>query len=102
MVSAVSAAASARLRHRGGGSEPLAQPLTSSEDPFDVFRKDLMGKLDLVDESLAELLRIIHHTVRYADARTQSEICSAREEVHFIKSLRVISYILFVCFLNGR
>jgi hypothetical protein len=47
----------------------LSEPLTAngahpdSEDPYYVFREDLYRKLDLVDESLAEYLRIVHQTV---------------------------------------
>lgn len=33
-------------------------------DPFYVFREDLDRKIEIVDESLAEYLRIVHHTVR--------------------------------------
>jgi hypothetical protein len=49
----------------------LSQPLTGSgdeeagedADPFYVFRADLYRKLELVDESLAEYLRVVHQTV---------------------------------------
>jgi hypothetical protein len=51
----------------------LSQPLAlngdeeagdNSADPFYVFRADLYRKLEQVDESLAEYLRIVHQTVR--------------------------------------
>lgn len=46
----------------------LSEPLNSAEngatdDPFYVFREDLYRKLELVDESLAEYLRVVHQTV---------------------------------------
>jgi hypothetical protein len=50
----------------------LSEPLTSGDgnganvdDPFYVFRSDLYRKLDSLDESLAEYLRIVHQTVRW-------------------------------------
>jgi hypothetical protein len=49
----------------------LSEPLTSGDnhgtgqdDPYYVFRSDLYRKLESVDESLAEYLRVIHQTVR--------------------------------------
>ena len=48
----------------------LEEPLTDtsehdeSSDPFYVFREDLYRKLESVDESLAEYLRIVHQSVR--------------------------------------
>lgn len=44
-------------------AEPLTAGLHVNEDPFYVFREDLYRKLEIVDESLAEYLRIIHQTV---------------------------------------
>jgi hypothetical protein len=56
----------------------LSEPLNASEtgasngtggrsvdpgDPFYVFREDLYRKLELVDEALAEFLRVVHQTV---------------------------------------
>ena len=43
----------------------LSEPLTEekSVDPFYVFRDDLYRKLELVDEGLAEYLRVVHETV---------------------------------------
>jgi hypothetical protein len=49
----------------------LSEPLTANgdeeagddPDPFYVFRADLYRKLELVDESLAEYLRVVHQTV---------------------------------------
>ena len=35
-----------------------------SADPFYVFRDDLYRQLSRVDETLAEYLRVVHHTVR--------------------------------------
>jgi hypothetical protein len=50
------------------GNPELKEPLTGAshndDDPFYVFREDLYRKLDLVDDGLAEYLRVIHHTVR--------------------------------------
>ena len=36
-----------------------------SGDPFFVFRSDLVKKLELVDESIAEYLRVVHETVSF-------------------------------------
>jgi len=53
----------------GNIRKSLEEPLTAadgngaSSDPFYVFREDLYRKLELVDESLAEYLRIVHQTV---------------------------------------
>ena len=53
----------------GNSRKSLQEPLTSTEsqvdvsDPFYVFREDLYRKLESVDESLAEYLRIVHQTV---------------------------------------
>lgn len=44
-------------------SEPLTSTDEESSDPFYVFRQDLRRKIELVDESLAELLRIVYQTV---------------------------------------
>jgi hypothetical protein len=49
----------------------LSEPLTNGgsnggkdqDDPFYVFRSDLYRKLQSVDDSLAEFLRIVHQTV---------------------------------------
>lgn len=41
----------------------LSEPLRLS-DPFYVLREELSRKMDSVDESLAEYLRIVFHTVR--------------------------------------
>lgn len=52
---------------RKGPSSALSEPLRGngdeSEDPFFVFREDMNRKLELVDEGLAEYLRIVHQTV---------------------------------------
>ena len=58
----VASRASSLLRPRP--DESLVEPLTENGgDPFYVFRSDLFAKLDLVDESLAEFLRVVHQTV---------------------------------------
>ena len=51
------------------GNHELKEPLTAShdDDPFYVFREDLYRKLDLVDDGLAEYLRLVHQTVCYVD-----------------------------------
>jgi hypothetical protein len=64
-------------RHKRINSE-LSEPLTAASgstsivdeelgstagDPYFVFRSDLQKKLELVDESLADYLRIVHETV---------------------------------------
>ena len=71
---------SKKYRHQRINSD-LSEPLTAhssytsrdeelvfgggdSGDPFFVFRADLMKKLESVDESLAEYLRVVHETVR--------------------------------------
>lgn len=50
------------------GNQELKEPLTAAmhhdDDPFYVFREDLYRKLDLVDDGLAEFLRLVHQTVR--------------------------------------
>ena len=71
--------ASSHRRFRGHKriSSELSEPLTSANtsivdeslggdpgDPYYVFRSDLQRKLELVDEGLAEFLRIVHETVR--------------------------------------
>ena len=50
------------------GNQDLKEPLTAianhqDDDPFYVFREDLYRKLDLVDDGLAEFLRMVHQTV---------------------------------------
>jgi hypothetical protein len=41
----------------------LNEELGDASDPFFVFRADLQTKLELVDEGLAEYLRVVHETV---------------------------------------
>lgn len=57
---------SSSRRKNGTPSADLKQPLApsemDSEDPFYVFREDLFRKLDLVEESLTEYLRIVQQT----------------------------------------
>jgi hypothetical protein len=75
----VSVASSHHRRFKGHKriSSELSEPLTSantsvideslggdSGDPYYVFRSDLQKKLELMDESLADYLRIVHETVR--------------------------------------
>ena len=72
VAASVASKASSRLLRQRTTPEPLAEPLTATTidaedeaaDPYYVFRGDLFQKLDLVDESLAEYLRVIHQTVR--------------------------------------
>ena len=42
----------------------LASSSQSQEDPYYLFRSELYRKLEAVDESLAEFLRVVHQTVR--------------------------------------
>lgn len=73
-----SALASFRPSSRAAGGAPeLSVPLTTDEDhgarnggrnqqagdPYYVFRDDLQRKLESVDDSLSEFLRIVHQTV---------------------------------------
>ena len=80
----ISLASSRRKFGRKGINSELSEPLTvgggttssslldeelggfvnGGGDPYFVFRKDLQQKLELVDESLADFLRIVHETVR--------------------------------------
>jgi len=55
----------------GGGTttsslldEEVGSFVNGGGDPYFVFRKDLHQKLELVDEALADFLRIVHETVR--------------------------------------
>jgi len=82
----------------------LSEPLTNtsivdeelgSGDPYFVFRKDLHRKLELVDEALADLLRIVHETVRtfwkYAeDVSVVFCSCLFHSSSSTINSLRLI------------
>ena len=72
--------ASSKRRFGGGGrgrksfSSELSEPLTANRssvvdeelgdpgDPYFMFRQDLQKKLELVDESLTEFLRVVHET----------------------------------------
>lgn len=48
-------------------SEPLTQgneTNSDGNDPYYVFQVDLSRKLELVDEALAEFLRLVYQTVR--------------------------------------
>lgn len=74
----VSVASSKRKfrRHRRVNSG-LSEPLTAADsvvdeslgsgavsgDPYFVFRSDLQDKLELVDDALADFLRVVHETV---------------------------------------
>lgn len=64
------ASGASSFRMRSHENEHLSEPLTagmnhndSNEDPYFVFRADLIQKLELVDEGLAEFLRVVHQTV---------------------------------------
>jgi hypothetical protein len=77
--SVVSSSSGTSFRLRQRPPEPLAEPLTgdlengdAAEDPFFVFRGDLFQKLDLVDESLAEFLRVVNQTVRTVQHRSST------------------------------
>ena len=71
----------------------LSEPLTSGDgngsnnnnddDPFYVFRSDLYRKLDSVDESLAEFLRVVHQTVSTAAASATHFACSRRQRTQY-------------------
>ena len=65
-VQSVSILSRASRLSRHVDDESLKEPLTEedNDDPFHVFREDLYRKLDLVEESLTEFLRIVHQTVR--------------------------------------
>lgn len=41
----------------------LSEPLTANTDPFFVFRDDLERKLERMDESLAEYMRLVNRVV---------------------------------------
>ena len=65
--------ASSHRRFRGNKkiNAALSEPLTgeafddeSTSDPYFVFRSDLQHQLEVMDEHLAEYLRIVHETVR--------------------------------------
>ena len=71
----LSVASSKRRFGRKRINSELSEPLTATSivdeelgststagDPYFVFRKDLQRKLELVDESLADFLRIVHET----------------------------------------
>jgi hypothetical protein len=72
-----SVASSKRRFGRKRINSELSEPLTANRssivdeelgdpgDPYFVFRSDLQQKLEMVDESLAEYLRIVHETVGY-------------------------------------
>eukprot|EP00529_Nitzschia_sp_RCC80_P041707 CAMPEP_0113475054 /NCGR_PEP_ID=MMETSP0014_2-20120614/18916_1 /TAXON_ID=2857 /ORGANISM="Nitzschia sp." /LENGTH=285 /DNA_ID=CAMNT_0000367949 /DNA_START=268 /DNA_END=1122 /DNA_ORIENTATION=- /assembly_acc=CAM_ASM_000159 len=72
-----------RFRDKQSINSELSEPLTSLDggggdgDPYFVFRADLKKKLDMLDEQLAEYLRIVHetdtavNTHEYKDAKKQ-------------------------------
>lgn len=75
-LDSISVASSKRRFGRKRINSELSEPLTSAGtsivdeelgssggDPYFVFRKDLHRKLELVDEALADYLRIVHETV---------------------------------------
>jgi len=55
---------SSRSANGHKSSNDISSSSAAAADPFYVFRDDLEKKLECVDESLAEYLRIVHHTVR--------------------------------------
>jgi hypothetical protein len=60
-----------------GSSPPRSSPSRTNgggQDPFFVFREDLYRKLETVDESLAEFLRIVHQTVRVCSCNSKGPI----------------------------
>ena len=63
------ASGASSFRMRSHENEHLSEPLTAGhndshhEDPYFVFRADLIQQLELVDEGLAEFLRVVHQTV---------------------------------------
>jgi hypothetical protein len=78
-MDSVSVASSKRRFGRKRINSELSEPLTvgasivdeelggsTGGDPYFVFRKDLQKKLELVDESLADFLRIVHETVGWS------------------------------------
>ena len=81
-LDSLSLASSKRRFGRKRINSELSEPLTSAGtsivdeelgsisggDPYFVFRMDLQRKLELVDESLADFLRIVHETVGDEDA----------------------------------
>lgn len=82
-LDSVSVASSHRRFGRKRINSELSEPLTSAGasivdeelgstggDPYFVFRKDLQKKLELVDESLADFLRIVHETVGHENCST--------------------------------
>ena len=76
-MDSISIASSKRRFPRKRINSELSEPLTAAGsssivdeelgslagDPYFVFRRDLQKKLELVDESLADFLRIVHETV---------------------------------------
>jgi hypothetical protein len=59
MSEPLNASGSAEVEENGRNSKDY-----DPGDPFYVFREDLYRKLELVDEALAEFLRVVHQTVR--------------------------------------
>ena len=47
-----------------GSAHSSADGGFDSSDPYYVFKHDLIHKLELIDEALAEFLRVVHQTVR--------------------------------------
>lgn len=67
---------------------------TDPGDPFYVFRKDLYRKLELVDEALAEFLRVVHQTV--SQNFRQNKILHSKSTAVII-FFSLIFYIHLVC-----
>ena len=89
-MDSVSVASSTHRRFKGNKriSSELSEPLTTASsvideslgseagDPYFMFRADLQKKLELVDESLADFLRVVHETVCFV-ASVQFGRCHA-------------------------
>lgn len=76
------ASGASSFRMRSHENEHLSEPLTagmndidSHEDPYFVFRGDLIQKLELVDEGLAEFLRVVHQTVSHGSCLFLANLC---------------------------
>lgn len=78
-----------------------SQPACTGGDPYFVFRNDLQRKLELVDESLADFLRVVHETVRVVSFRV---VCVAydSEMQHDVAKYRygILATVLTVPFFD--
>jgi hypothetical protein len=92
-MDSVSVASSKRRFGRKRINSDLSEPLTSTGasivdeelggttgDPYFVFRRDLQRKLETVDESLADFLRIVHETVGHGTCNKEATgLCYFRQ-----------------------